>query len=183
MTCRELAPPDGFIAFLELMRDLHSLRRSGLRPAQSGTTMPSADLCLLPLYVAIQGASGLLMIALTPCSRRAGRQISPDKNVNFPCTTAAFTLSPEPVRFVVSCQLARRLSLTMRFLSVGPHFCHRASFRPILTDTPLPPARTSGSIPHMSGHPWLSDRGLSPHKFTPMPGVHDDMQPIAQTAS
>ena len=56
MTCRELAPPDGFIAFLELMRDLHSLRRSGLRPAQGGTTMPSADLCLLPLYVAIQGA-------------------------------------------------------------------------------------------------------------------------------
>ena len=37
------------------------------------------------------------------------RQISPDsvqyplegyKNVNFPCTTAAFTLSPEPVGFV-----------------------------------------------------------------------------------
>ena len=48
------------------------------------------------------------------------RQISPDsvqyplegyKNVNFPCTTAAFTLSPEPVGFVMSCQLTRRLSL------------------------------------------------------------------------
>jgi hypothetical protein len=30
-------------------------------------------------------------------------QISPDKNVNFPCTTAAFTLSPEPVGFVMLC--------------------------------------------------------------------------------
>ena len=45
------------------------------------------------------------------------RQISPDsvqypfegyKNVNFPCTTAAFTLSPEPVGFVVLCQPAYR---------------------------------------------------------------------------
>ena len=30
-----------------------------------------------------------------------GAQISPDKNVNSPCTTAAFTLSPEPVGFVM----------------------------------------------------------------------------------
>ena len=30
-------------------------------------------------------------------------QISPDKNVNCPCTTAAFTLSPEPVGFVMLC--------------------------------------------------------------------------------
>jgi hypothetical protein len=30
-----------------------------------------------------------------------GVQISPDKSVNCPCTTAAFTLSPEPVGFVM----------------------------------------------------------------------------------
>ena len=79
--------------------------------------MPSADFCLLPLYVAIQGTSGLAMITLI-LALTYTRQISPDsflyplegyKNVNFPCTTAAFTLSPEPVGFVVSCQLARRL--------------------------------------------------------------------------
>jgi hypothetical protein len=35
-------------------------------------------------------------------------QISPDKDVNFPCTNAAFTLSPEPVGFVVLCQPAYR---------------------------------------------------------------------------
>jgi len=80
--------------------------------------MPSADFCLLTLCVAIQGASGMAVITLTPALTH-GRQISPDsvqyplegyKNVNFPCTTAAFTLPPEPVGFVVWCQLARRLS-------------------------------------------------------------------------
>ena len=111
------------------------------------------------------------MITLTTSHLTHDRQISPDKNVNFPCTTAAFTLSPEPVGFVVSCQLARRLSLPMRFLSVGSHVCHPASFRPFLTESPLPSARTFGSIHHMR-HPWFSYRGLSPHKFTPMPGVH-----------
>jgi hypothetical protein len=64
----------------------------------------------------------------------------------------------------------------MRFLSVGPHFCTPASFGPILTDTPLPSARTFGSIPHVSRRPWFSYRGLSPHKFTPMPGVHKAIQ-------
>jgi hypothetical protein len=44
-----------------------------------------------------------------------GKQTSPDKDVNFPCTTAAFTLPPEPVGFVVLCQLARRLSLVCGF--------------------------------------------------------------------
>ena len=64
--------------------------------------MPSADFCLLPLYVAIPGASGLVMITLILTLTQV-RQISPDsvqyplegyKNVNFPCITAAFTLSP-----------------------------------------------------------------------------------------
>ncbi len=152
------------------------------RVPAGGTTMPSADFCLLPLKVALQGAAGPVMISLITAPPR-DRQTSPDKNVNFPCTTAAFTLSPEPVGFVVSCQLARRLSpgtrlRVMRFLFVGPHVRHRASFRPILTDTPLPSARTSGSIPHMSGYPWFSYRGLPPHKFTPVPGVHHRLHRI-----
>ena len=37
---------------------------------------------------------------------RHGAQISPSKNVNFPCASAAFTLPPEPMGFVVMCQLA-----------------------------------------------------------------------------
>ena len=44
-----------------------------------------------------------------------GKQISPDKNVNFPCTTAAFTLPPEPAGFVVLCQLAQGLNLVCGF--------------------------------------------------------------------
>ena len=44
-------------------------------------------------------------------------QISPDKNVNCCYTTAAFTLSPEPMGFVVWCQLAQRLGLVCHFCS------------------------------------------------------------------
>jgi hypothetical protein len=52
-------------------------------------------------------------------------QISPDKacpgpdreRMNFPCTTAAFTLPQEPVGFVVLCQLAQGLSLLCGFCS------------------------------------------------------------------
>ncbi|MDO9350215.1 MAG: hypothetical protein Q7U55_03145 [Deltaproteobacteria bacterium] len=46
----------------------------------------------------------ILLMSLLP----HGKQISPDKNVNFPCTNAAFTLPPEPVGFVVLCQPAYR---------------------------------------------------------------------------
>jgi hypothetical protein len=70
MTCRVVSPPDGFLVVPELIEDLHSLRRSCLRPAEAGPgtrlrVMPSADFCLLTRCVAIQGASGFLMITLT----------------------------------------------------------------------------------------------------------------------
>ena len=52
-----------------------------------------------------------LLMSLLP----HGKQISPDKDVNFPCTTAAFTLSHEPAGFVVLCQLAQGLSLVCGF--------------------------------------------------------------------
>ncbi len=91
-----------------------------------GTTMPSADFCMLARHVAMQGAKGLFMSRCLFCVS-LGRdshpstadgyagyllmnllsrdmQISPDKacpgprsgNVNFPCTNAAFTLPHEP---------------------------------------------------------------------------------------
>ena len=59
----------------------------------------------------------------------------------------------------------------MRFLFVGSHVCHPASFGPLLAETPLPSARTFGSI-HLHEHYRFSYRGLTPHKLTPMPGVH-----------
>jgi hypothetical protein len=49
-------------------------------------------------------------------------QISPDKNVNFRYTTAAFTLSPGTLGIVVLCQLARRLSLVCHFCSSARSF-------------------------------------------------------------
>jgi hypothetical protein len=65
-----------------------------------------------------------------------------------------------------------RAGPSMRFLSVGSHFCTWASFRHALTGLPLPSA---------SGYPddiGSSHRGLSPHKLMPMSGVH---QPIQRT--
>src|SRR4030043_2059185 len=55
--------------------------------------------------------SRILLMILLP----HGKQISPDKNVNFPCTTAAFTLPPDPAGFCVLCQLAQGLSLVCGF--------------------------------------------------------------------
>jgi len=49
--------------------------------------MASADSCPITLHVAIRGA--------VKKQRPHVGQASPDKNVNFHCTTAAFTLSPE----------------------------------------------------------------------------------------
>ncbi len=49
----------------------------------------------------------------------------PDKSVNFLCTTAAFTLSPEPAGFVVLCQLTRGLSLVCGFCSSARTFALR----------------------------------------------------------
>ena len=67
------------------------------------------------------GHAGFLVIRVNPFRILLmsillhGKQISPDKNVNFPCTTAAFTLPPEPAGFVVLCQLAQGLSLVCGF--------------------------------------------------------------------
>jgi hypothetical protein len=63
----------------------------------------------------------ILLMSLLP----HGKQISPDKDVNFPCTTAAFTLPPEPAGFVVLCQLAQGLSLVYGFCSSARTFALR----------------------------------------------------------
>ena len=67
------------------------------------------------------GHAGFLVIRVNPFRNLLmsllphGKQISPDKNVNFSCTTAAFTLPHEPAGFVVLCQLAQELSLVCGF--------------------------------------------------------------------
>ena len=114
-----------------------------------------------------------------PLRPQAG-QTSPNKDMNFQCTTAAFTLSPAPGEL-------RHLVLTrpgtepfMRFLSVGSHLCARASFRHPLAGLPLPSA-SSYIRPH--GRYRYSYRGLSPHQFMPMSGVHKAMQTDGRCAA
>jgi len=102
-------------------------------------------------------------------------QISPNKDMNFRRTTAAFTLSPAPggLRHLVLTRPGTEPS--MRFLSVGSHLCAQASFRQPLAGLPLPSAsRYSGPD---CGHYRYSYRGLSPHQFMPMSGVHNSLVP------
>ena len=114
--------------------------------ATSTLTMASADFCLMTPNVAIRcafvsalgfGGSSMLFrmgrsptsIALNKCHLR---QISPDKDVNFCYTTAAFTLSPEP--WASSCganlpgdwalyaiSVRRLIALHSGFLQTPPH--------------------------------------------------------------
>jgi len=133
------------------------------------------------------------------------RQISPDKDVNFPCTTAALTRSPAPggLRHLVltrpgtepSMRVTRPIpgarppgqpsavqNRSQRFgLSVGSHLCARASSRHPLARLPLPSA--SRCFRPFGGHLRYSYRGLSPHQFMPMPGVHNGMQRTALRAA
>ena len=118
-----------------------------------------------------RGLTGYFTTHWTQCQVE---QTSPNKDMNFRCTTAAFTLSPTPGGF-------RHLVLThpgtepsMRFLSVGSHVCARASFRQALTDLPLPSA-SSYIGPHRRYR--YSYRGLSPHQFMPISGVHITFEP------
>ena len=102
-------------------------------------------------------------------------QISPNKNMNFQRTTAAFTLSPVPGGFRHLVLTHPKTEPSMRFLFVGSHLCAPASFGHPLAGLPLPSA--SGYIGPTSGHFRYSHRGLSPHQFMPMSGVHKALQP------
>ena len=98
--------------------------------------------------------------------RPHAEQISPNKNMSYRCTTAAFTLSPVPGGFRHLVLTHPETERSMRFLSVGSHLCTQASFRQPLAVLPLPSA---------SGYPTVmmsSHRGLAPHKLMPMSGVH-----------
>jgi hypothetical protein len=97
------------------------------------------------------------------------RQISPDKNVNFRYTTAAFTLSPESR--VSSCGANLPGDWALYALSVRQLIAlPEASFGRPLTVPPLPSASTFVNM--FNTLTGLTYRGLVPHKFTPMPGVH-----------
>ena len=84
--------------------------------------MAAADFCLITLHVAMHSA----------VKRPHVRQISPDKDVNFRYTTAAFTLSPKS--WALSCgadlpgdwalyavSVRRLIALHSGFLQTFPH--------------------------------------------------------------
>lgn len=146
--------------------------------------MAPADFCFLPPGVSVRKAEmgaieagglstpfGMVRspapIALSP----RGKQISPDKNVSFPCTTASFNISPEPEGFAIGCWLAQETWPRMTFLFVGSQVCRG-----------LPSDAASRRRPCL----WLvvgtdsidvgSPTGdLHPIKLTPMPGVHQTL--------
>ena len=71
-----------------------------------------------------------------------GKQVSPDKNVNFRCTTASFTVSPAP--WALTCCAVLPGDSALYDISVRrPTSLPPASFRPHLTVTPLPLASNS----------------------------------------
>jgi hypothetical protein len=94
--------------------------------------MASADFCsvrlTLPLDVLCAESLGfggdsipfevaLSPTPLVPCS--APGQISPDKNGNCRYATVSFSVFPEPLGFVVLCQLALETRPSMTFLFVS----------------------------------------------------------------
>ena len=102
-------------------------------------------------------------------SVRQGAQISPAKNGNYRCTSAAFTVGCVPVGFAAMCQLASHPSaLTMRFLSVASHVLHSGFLRTIARGFALAFGSWL-SLLTMSPSRY-SHRGLRPHKFAPMLG-------------
>jgi len=109
-------------------------------------------------------------------ARPPAEQLSPDKSMNFPYTTAALTLSraPDGLRHVVLTRPGTPLS--MRLLFVRAHVCARASFGHPLAGLPWPPA-SSYIRPHRGLHRY-SYRGLPPHQFMPMPGVHKALESV-----
>ncbi len=93
-----------------------------------------------------------------------GIQISPDKNVNFPCAAAPFTVSPAPWASTCCAALPGDSALydvSVRQLasseSPASLTCTPASFRPHLTVAPLPSASNFVTFHNVT---WNTYRGL-----------------------
>jgi len=141
LSADRLAPPFGFNAISSFVAPPCSLW-FGPSPCPLHydgrlATMTSADFCPTTLNVSARRAAWIavgfcglptsfgMALNQTPIAIRLPLgQISPDKNMNFPCATAPFTVSPEPMDFVVLCQLVPEISafygVSVRQLAVLP---------------------------------------------------------------
>jgi hypothetical protein len=130
-------------------------------------------LCLL--LTSAQSPHALLHEALPSENGRKVGQISPGKNMIFPCTTAAFTISHVlQTGFVMLCSLTQGFGLICGFCSSARRFALR-----LLSDG-RSPSRPCHRLVLFKGDTlspfWNMYRGLTPHKIMPMPGTHKRMQ-------
>jgi len=150
-------------------RRFDALADQDTRPQVPGNQGQQPFVAHLPGHSGHQDVVRDIVKELDRCAghRRVG-QISPNKDINFQCRIAAFTLSPVPggLRQLVLTRPGTAPSI--RFLSVGSHLCARVSSRQALADLPLPSAFSS----RLSRCSHLDCRA-TPHQIMPMSGVHN----------
>jgi hypothetical protein len=109
-------------------------------------------------------------------NRRVG-QISPDKNVNCRYTTAAFTLSPESGASSCCADLPGDWALyaiSVPRIESGAGSAHSFALRlPLDGPSRFRPCLWLVLVSVNRSLTGFTYRGLSPHEFTPMPGVHN----------
>jgi hypothetical protein len=90
----------------------------------------------------------------------------------FSCSPGAWALYAVSVRRLIA--LHSGLPLPLVALACGSPYALLQPFRPFLTETPLPSANTF--VKMFNTLTGFTYRGLPPHKFTPMPGVHKSVE-------
>ena len=109
MACMQ-AMQEQLPVFCSITVEISSCRAIGLHLVRSSWAIHS------------KGPRHLLTRALLVVYRSLVKQISPDKNMNLPCTTASFTVAGRSHDFVVLCQLAFSLRLIGCFCSSARNF-------------------------------------------------------------
>ena len=115
-------------------------------------------------------------------------QISPDKNVNFHYATAVFTLSPESRALLCGANLPGDWALyavsVRRLIALRSDFLQTVSRdSALLSRRSFIRRRLSSANTFVNMFSILTGftyRGLAPHKFTPMPGVHQALETDGQ---
>ena len=95
----------------------HAVRTLPYGSALRWVSPPAILLCSFALRL----VTPTTMASADSCPDRS-RQVSPGKNAMLPCTTAAFTLPPEPLGLAMLCWLAPRLGLGCDFCSSARRF-------------------------------------------------------------
>jgi hypothetical protein len=134
---------------------------------------------LCRLLTSAQSLHALLREALPSENGRKVGQISPGKNMIFPCTTAVFTI-PNVLQtgLVMSCSLTQGFCLICGFCPSARRFALR-----LLSDgrSPSRPCHWLVLFKVDSWSPfWNMYRGLTPHKIIPTPGTHNYLHSVSK---